>query len=45
MSETILAFMIWAVIGLLFILMGIYAIFSKKAQPMGFWANAKMFVH
>ena len=43
MSETILAFMIWTVIGLLFILMGIYAIFSKKAQPMGFWANAKMF--
>ena len=43
MSETILAFMIWAVIGLLFVLMGIYAIFSKKAQPMGFWANAKMF--
>ena len=43
MSETMLTFLIWAVIGLLFVLMGIYAIFSKKAQPMGFWANAKMF--
>ena len=43
MSETMLAFIIWSAIGLLVIIIGIYAFFSKKAQPMGFWANAKMF--
>ena len=43
MTEMMLAFTIWSIIGLLFIILGIYAFFSKKAQPMGFWANAKMF--
>lgn len=43
MTETMLAFIFWSIIGLLFIILGIYAFFSKKAQPMGFWANAKMF--
>ena len=43
MTETTLAFIIWSAVGLLFIIMGIYAFFSKKSQPMGFWANAKMF--
>ena len=43
MTEMMLAFTIWSIIGLLFIVLGIYAFFSKKAQPMGFWANAKMF--
>ena len=43
MTEMILSFTIWSIIGLLFIILGIYAFFSKKAQPMGFWANAKMF--
>ena len=43
MTEMILAFTIWSIIGLLFIVLGIYAFFSPKAQPMGFWANAKMF--
>ena len=43
MTESIIAFVIWCMVGLLFIGFGIYAFFSKKAQPMGFWANAKMF--
>ena len=43
MTEMILSFTIWSIIGLLFIILGIYAFFPKKAQPMGFWANAKMF--
>lgn len=43
MSETMMALGIWSAVGLLFIIVGIYAFFSKKAQPMGFWANAKMF--
>ena len=40
MDEMWIAFGIWAIIGLLFVGVGIYSIFSKKAQPMGFWANA-----
>ncbi len=43
MTETAIAFLIWCALGLLFIGMGIYAFFTKKPQPMGFWANAKMF--
>ena len=41
MSEMLLAFCIWCVVGLLMIGIGISAFFAKK--PMGFWANAKMF--
>lgn len=41
MSEMVLAFCIWCVVGLLVIVIGISAFFAKK--PMGFWANAKMF--
>ena len=43
MTGEVVGFVIWCALGLLFIGMGIYAFFSKKAQPMGFWANAKMF--
>ena len=43
MGETLIAFIIWCAIGLLFIGMGFYAFFTKNPQPMGFWANAKMF--
>ena len=43
MSEALIAFLIWLVVGLLFVGMGTYALFSQKAKPMGFWANAKMF--
>lgn len=41
MSEMVVAFFIWCIVGLLMIGMGISAFFAKK--PMGFWANAKMF--
>ncbi len=37
----IVAFIIWAVIGLFFVGIGIYCFFAKK--PMGFWANAETF--
>ena len=40
MEEGMLAFIIWAIIGILFIIMGIYDIKSKKTKPFGFWANA-----
>lgn len=38
----LLAFILWATIGILFIAMGIYDMKSKKAKPFGFWANAEM---
>ena len=41
MSEMIIAFGIWCIVGFFFIGLGIFAVFSKK--PVGFWANAEMF--
>jgi len=37
----VIAFVIWSMIGVLFIALGIFSLFSKKA--IGFWANAEMF--
>ena len=42
MGESLGAFIIWAIMGVLFIVMGIYDINSKKAKPFGFWANAEV---
>ena len=42
MEEGKIAFIIWAILGVLFIGMGIYDMTSKKAKPFGFWANAKV---
>lgn len=41
MTGTIIAFAAWCVMGCVFICMGIYSLFAKKA--VGFWANAKVF--
>ena len=41
MTGRIIGFVIWSVVGCLFIALGIYSFFAKK--PMGFWANAQMF--
>ena len=38
-----IAFFIWLLIGIAFISYGVYAFFSKKAVPFGFWANAEVF--
>lgn len=38
MNEMPIAFIIWCLVGCLFIGFGIYALFSSKA--IGFWANA-----
>ncbi len=43
MEGRLMGFIIWGVVGILFILMGIYKICSKKTQPFGFWANAEVF--
>lgn len=42
MEERLLSFIIWAILGVLFIVMGIYILNSKKAKPFGFWANAEV---
>jgi len=41
MDGKTLGFLIWCLSGGVFLLMGIYAFFAKKA--VGFWANAKVF--
>jgi len=40
MVGMILGFFVWALLGIIFIGLGIYSLFTKKA--MGFWANAKV---
>ena len=42
MGESLWAFIIWAIVGVVFIAMGIYYLSSKKAKPFGFWANAEV---
>ena len=42
MEERLTAFIIWAIMGVLFIVMGIYDMNSKKEKPFGFWANAEV---
>ena len=42
MEERLMAFIIWAIMGVLFIVMGIYDLNSKKAKPFGIWANAEV---
>ena len=43
MEGRFIAFGIWGLVGLLFIVMGLSAFNSKKAKPFGFWANVKQF--
>jgi len=40
MEGRLTAFIICAIISLLFVVMGIYICFSKETKPFGFWANA-----
>lgn len=37
------AFLIWASIGMAFIIWGVYCSFAKTDKPFGFWANAEQF--
>lgn len=41
MLGILIGFGIWCIVGLFFIALGVYALFSEKA--VGFWANAEMF--
>ena len=36
------AFIGWAVLGLFFMVWGIFMFFAKSAKPFGFWANAEV---
>lgn len=42
MEGRLIAFVIWVIISVLFIVIGIYDFNSKKAKPFGFWANAEV---
>lgn len=41
MGEHLWAFLIWTIVEVIFIVMGIYNMHSKKETPFGFWANAE----
>ncbi|MBU9735993.1 hypothetical protein [Diplocloster agilis] len=41
MDGKIIGFIIWSALGLLFIILAVYSLFTKK--PMRFWANADVF--
>lgn len=41
-EERLIAFTIWAIMGALFIVMGIYNFKFKKAKPFGFWSNVEV---
>ena len=41
MQELIIAFIIWSMVGIVFVCLGIHAFEAKKT--VGFWANAKTF--
>ena len=40
-ESIMIAFILWALCGVIFIGFGVFTLFAKK--PMGFWANARMF--
>ena len=42
MDGRLIAFIIWVIMGVLFIAMGIYDMNSGKEKPFGFWANAEV---
>ena len=42
MEGRVIAFTIWAIMGVIFIAMGIYDMNSKKIKPFGFWANTEV---
>lgn len=43
MEGRMMAFFVWEAFGFLFVALGVYAMFSKRAAAFGFWANADMF--
>ena len=43
MEGRIMGFIVFCMIGGMFLCWAVYTWFSKKPKPMGFWANAEMF--
>lgn len=43
MEGKAIAFIIWCLLGSMFLFFALYAWFSKRSTPMGFWANAEVF--
>lgn len=43
MEGRAMGFIIYCVIGCMFLCWAVYSWFSKKPKPMGFWANANVF--
>lgn len=43
MEDRTIAFLAYCLLGCMFLGWSVYKWFSKKPEPMGFWANAKMF--
>ena len=41
MEEKSIAFIIWAILGAMFVVMGVCSFSSGKPKPFGFWANVK----
>ena len=41
--EEYMAFLIWGIMGLAFVVLGIYECCSKREKPFGFWSNAQTF--
>ena len=37
-----MAFIIWLILGIVFIVMGIYCLNSRTVKPFGFWANTEV---
>ncbi len=36
------AFICWSILGLIFVIWGIFMFYAKSAKPFGFWANAEV---
>lgn len=43
MKGSMMAFILWILIGAGFVIWGIAVLFAKKEKPFGFWANAEVF--
>ena len=43
MEGRMLGFIVYCMIGMAFLCFAVYAWFSKKPKPVGFWANAELF--
>ena len=42
MEDRLWVFIIWTIMGVIFVLVGIYDMNSIKEKPFGFWANAEV---